>query len=264
MKKIILLLVMFGLFVEMNAQVPEKMSYQAVIRDNKNELVCNQLIAMQISVIKDTSDGKIVYSEKQTPTTNTFGMVAVEIGTGIGNGSFSSIDWSSGIYFVKTEIDVTGGSNYSITTLSQMLSVPFAFYAKTSGSSTPGPKGDTGKSAYDIWLEAGNSGTEADFLASLKGETGSQGPAGKGTRTFAVCGSAFSYYTTVNGVIRASCAGASCSCTGGTLVSSTKGQCQISSDTGSCSATRASYTNQGINPSSGYCDGVCCLCRYND
>jgi len=260
MKKIILLLATFGLFVEMNAQVPEKMSYQAVIRDNKNELVCNQLIAMQISVIKDASDGEIVYSEKQTPTTNTYGMVAVEIGTGISNDSFSLIDWSSGIFFIKTEIDVTGGSNYSITILSQMLSVPFAFYAKTSGSSTPGPKGDTGKSAYDIWLDAGNSGTEADFLTSLKGE---QGPAGKGTRTFAVCGSATFYNATVNGMTRATCAGASCSCTGGTLVSSTKGQCQISSDTGGCSATRATYTNTGVNPSSGYCDGICCLCRYD-
>ena len=31
-------------------------------------------------------------------------------------------------------------------------------------------KGDDGKSAYDIWLEQGNTGSEAEFLKSLKGE----------------------------------------------------------------------------------------------
>ena len=44
-----------------------------------------------------------------------------------------------------------------------------------------GDKGAQGKSAYDLWLEAGNVGTEADFLPSLKGnqgETGPQGPKG--------------------------------------------------------------------------------------
>jgi hypothetical protein len=44
-----------------------------------------------------------------------------------------------------------------------------------------GDKGAQGKSAYDLWLEAGNVGTEADFLLSLKGnpgETGPQGPKG--------------------------------------------------------------------------------------
>ena len=263
MRKTILLLITFGIFVEMNAQAPEKISYQAVIRDNKNELVCNQHISMQVSIIKNISDGEIVYSETQTPETSTYGMIAIEIGAGVSNGNFSSIDWSSGTYFVKTEIDVTGGNNYSITTLSQMLSVPFAFYAKSSGSSIPGPKGDTGKSAYDIWIEAGNSGTEIDFLASLRGP---QGPAGSSSRTFAVCASAHSYYTTVSGIIRATCSTGACACNttinNGTLIRSIQGPCQISSDTGSCSATNATYTNQGVNPSSGWCGGVCCLCAY--
>ena len=35
-----------------------------------------------------------------------------------------------------------------------------------------GKDGKDGKSAYEIWLEAGNTGTEEDFLNSLKGEKG--------------------------------------------------------------------------------------------
>ena len=41
-----------------------------------------------------------------------------------------------------------------------------------------GDKGAQGKSAYDLWLEAGNVGTEADFLLSLKGNPGDTGPQG--------------------------------------------------------------------------------------
>lgn len=50
------------------------------------------------------------------------------------------------------------------------------------------PSGVTGKdglSAYQIWLNEGNAGTEVDFLASLKGETGADGKAPiKGTDYF--------------------------------------------------------------------------------
>src|SRR5690554_6050867 len=41
-----------------------------------------------------------------------------------------------------------------------------------------GPKGDDGASAYDIWIDAGNTGTEQDFLDSLVGPQGDQGIAG--------------------------------------------------------------------------------------
>lgn len=36
-----------------------------------------------------------------------------------------------------------------------------------------------GKSAYEIWLDQGNTGSEADFLASLQGNSGYQGAAGE-------------------------------------------------------------------------------------
>jgi hypothetical protein len=117
------------------AQSPEKMSYQAVIRDAGNVLVSNQSVGMQISVLQTTANGTAVYVETQTPTTNANGLVSIEIGMGSAvSGSFSAINWSAGPYFIKTETDPTGGTNYTIIGTSQMLSVPYALHAKTAES----------------------------------------------------------------------------------------------------------------------------------
>ena len=112
------------------AQAPEKMSYQAVIRGANNALVTNQQVGMQISILQGST---AVYEETHTPTSNTNGLVSLEIGTGtVISGSFTAIDWSADTYFIKTETDPTGGTNYTITGTNQLLSVPFALYAKTS------------------------------------------------------------------------------------------------------------------------------------
>ena len=114
-----------------SAQSPEKMSYQAVIRDADNNLIANQQIGMQISILQGSASGTVVYSETQNPTTNAHGLVSLEIGTGTTNDDFGGIDWSKGPYFLKTETDPEGGANYTITGTSQLLSVPYALYAKT-------------------------------------------------------------------------------------------------------------------------------------
>lgn len=122
-------------------QSPEKMSYQAVIRDFTNTLITNQTIGMQISILQGSPNGIPVYVEHHNPLTNANGLVSLEIGTGtIVSGSFSSIDWASGPYLIKTETDPNGGNNYSITGVSQLLSVPYAMYAKTAGSVAGAPE----------------------------------------------------------------------------------------------------------------------------
>jgi hypothetical protein len=114
------------------AQAPEEMSYQAVIRDAGNVLVSNQAVGMQISILQTTANGTAVYVETQTPTTNANGLVSIEIGMGnVVSGDFSTIDWSDGPYFIKTETDPTGGISYSITGTSELLSVPYALYAES-------------------------------------------------------------------------------------------------------------------------------------
>jgi hypothetical protein len=118
-----------------SAQAPQKMSYQAVIRDNSNALVTNQMVGMQISILQGSANGAAVYAETQAPTTNANGLASIEIGSGtLVSGNFASINWANGPYFIKTETDPAGGSNYTITGTSQLLSVPFALYAEKSGN----------------------------------------------------------------------------------------------------------------------------------
>ena len=120
------------------AQSPGKMSYQAVIRNGSDELVTNQAIGMQISILQSSASGTVVYVETQTPTTNASGLVSLEIGTGFTTYDFSSIDWSAGPYFIKTETDPTGGASYTIKGTSQLLSVPYALYAANAKSYAAG------------------------------------------------------------------------------------------------------------------------------
>ena len=115
---------------QLNAQSPEKMSYQAVIRNSDDALVTNTIVGMQISILHGSAEGTPVYTEIQTPTTNVNGLVSIEIGTGTTSDNFSVIDWANGLYFIKTEIDPNGGAAYGITSTSQLLSVPFALHSK--------------------------------------------------------------------------------------------------------------------------------------
>jgi hypothetical protein len=127
-----------------SAQAPEKMSYQAVIRNSSGTLMNNQTIGMQISILQGSVNGTAIYIETQSPTTNENGLASIEIGAGtIVTGTFSDINWSAGPYFIKTETDPTGGTNYSIIGTSQLLSVPYALHAKTAESIIEGNMNET-------------------------------------------------------------------------------------------------------------------------
>ena len=125
----------FSLF-SASAQAPQKMSYQAVIRNASNTLISNANVRMRISVLQGTANGTAVYVETQTATTNANGLATVEIGAGtVVSGTFASIAWGTNAYFIKTETDPTGGTNYTISGTTQFLSVPYALYANNSGLS---------------------------------------------------------------------------------------------------------------------------------
>jgi uncharacterized protein (TIGR02145 family) len=114
------------------SQVPEKMSYQCIVRNASGVLVTNQSVGIRISILQGTATGTVVYQETYSPnpTTNANGLVSLEIGGGLSiTETFSAIDWASGPYFLKTETDPTGGTNYTIVGTSQLLSVPYALYA---------------------------------------------------------------------------------------------------------------------------------------
>ena len=138
MKKLFAILTTVLVSATLWAQSPEKMSYQSVIRDSNDNLVTNQSVGMQISILQGSSTGTAVYTETQTPTTNDNGLVSLEIGAGtVVSGNFTDIDWANGSYFIETETDPTGGINYTIAGTSQLLSVPYALHANEVDPNVP-------------------------------------------------------------------------------------------------------------------------------
>jgi uncharacterized protein (TIGR02145 family) len=130
MKRIITICAAILMTASVFSQAPNKMSYQAVIRNSSNALVTSTSIGMRISILQTSSSGTAVYVETQTPTTNANGLASIEIGGGtLVNGNFANINWANGPYFIKTETDPAGGNNYTITGTTQLLSVPYALFS---------------------------------------------------------------------------------------------------------------------------------------
>ena len=112
------------------AQAPQKFSYQTVIRNASNQLLVGQTVGIKISILQGSANGSAVYAETHAPQTNANGLATLEIGGGsLLSGNFANINWANGPFFVKTETDPNGGNNYTITNTSQLLSVPYALYA---------------------------------------------------------------------------------------------------------------------------------------
>jgi hypothetical protein len=132
MKLIFTLLLLVTVTLTSFAQSPEKMSYQAIMRRQDGNLVKNSNISLKIIVRKSAANGAAVYQETHAVVSNSNGLVSLEIGTGtIALGTFSGITWENGPFFIETQVDLAGGSNYNIIGSTQLLSVPYALHAKT-------------------------------------------------------------------------------------------------------------------------------------
>lgn len=120
------------------AQAPQKMSYQSVVRDNTDVIVSNASVGVQLSILQGSAVGTPVYVETHIAMTNANGLVSLEAGSGsVVSGAMATIDWANGPYFIKTEMDPTGGSTYTVTGTTQLLSTPYALYAAKAGSVVP-------------------------------------------------------------------------------------------------------------------------------
>ena len=137
MKKLITLAAFSLLTLAIFSQFPEKISYQFVVRNSGGTLVINQAVGVRFSILQGTPNGTVIYKEifSPNPVTNVNGLVTLEIGTGIPvTGSFTSINWADGPYYLESEIDPNGAANYTIAGTSQLVSVPYAYHAKMAES----------------------------------------------------------------------------------------------------------------------------------
>ena len=138
MKKTLPLLASLILTVSVFAQTPEGINYQAVIRDASSNILTNQTVGIQFKLLQGTPPVlTTIYTETHTTTTDNFGFITLVVGEGTTCDNFSTIDWSIGSYFLEIAADVSGGTSYSVLGTQQLMSVPYALYAKTSGSASP-------------------------------------------------------------------------------------------------------------------------------
>ncbi|NBX38747.1 MAG: collagen-like protein [Flavobacteriia bacterium] len=186
------------------AQAPEGINYQAVIRKTDGTLVTNALVAIRVQIKQTSATGTVVYAERQSVSTSSFGLVNFVIGQGtVLSGTFASINWSTGNYWVSLGVDFANGTNYVDYGSQKLMSAPYALYAKTAGvqlnqwrygsvvpAAVLGNVGDfyldtaTGnvyyKSTTTTWVLTGNiKGPQGNAgVAGAQGPTGATGPAG--------------------------------------------------------------------------------------
>lgn len=151
-KSTILALIGLCSTLSINAQTPEKYNYQAVARDASGNLMSNTQIGLRITIRQANTTGPIVYQETHLLTTNQFGLFNLQVGGGtVVSGAFNSISWGDNAYYQQVELDPngsTGGLSYTNMGTNQLVSVPYALYAKEAGAVTGGGSGQ--------WLLNGN------------------------------------------------------------------------------------------------------------
>jgi uncharacterized protein (TIGR02145 family) len=134
MKKLFTLLALI-VITTINAQAPQGFNYQATVRNSAGALIINQNVLFKFNIMLNSQTSLPVYSETHQAPTDDLGQVNLVIGTGTATtGTFSAINWGNGNYFLGIELNI--GSGYVAMGTTQLLSVPYALYANTAGSTS--------------------------------------------------------------------------------------------------------------------------------
>jgi hypothetical protein len=121
---------------------PNAFNYSAVARNAAGQPIATTTIGIQITILKTSPAGVSQYSENHFVNTDAFGLFNLVIGAGaVQSGSMATIDWSNDNYYLKVGMDATGGTNFLTMGTTQLLSVPYAMYAKSAGSVSGGGSG---------------------------------------------------------------------------------------------------------------------------
>jgi uncharacterized protein (TIGR02145 family) len=116
------------------AQAPQGFNYQATVRNSTGALIVNQNVNFKFNVMLNSATSLPIFSETHLAPTDDLGQVNLVIGTGTSTtGSFSTINWGSGNYYLGIELNT--GAGYIAMGTTQLLSVPYALYANTAGNS---------------------------------------------------------------------------------------------------------------------------------
>jgi hypothetical protein len=143
MKRILFSLVFLIESLCLFSQAPEGFNYHAVVRDGGGNPLTLQAVSFRFTIIQGTPAGTSIFQETHNVTTDDFGAVSLVINNGTGKiGTFETIDWGTDSYFLKAELDETGGATYSDMGTSQLLSVPYALYAKAAANGFSGDYND--------------------------------------------------------------------------------------------------------------------------
>jgi len=174
MKALSLLLIsLFAIIATSFSQAPQGFNFQLIARDADGNLIAGQNLGFRLSILETGINGNPVYTETHQVTTNAFGQVVLTVGSGMPvAGSFVNIDWGSHSHYIKTEMDVNGGNNWQMMGTTQLLSVPYALYANTSGNNA-NPAYTAGVGIH-ITGDGIISNTATDQIIILEGESGIQ------------------------------------------------------------------------------------------
>ena len=118
--------------------VPQGINYQAIARDANGDVLMNQTLTIQFSVISDITTSSVSWQETHQTTTNDYGLFTSIIGQGIStsvgsSATFDVVDWGFSHHLLKVEIDYGSGLVDMGTTA--FMSVPYALEAGNSGNS---------------------------------------------------------------------------------------------------------------------------------
>jgi hypothetical protein len=174
MKKLLLTLSVFFCTEIILAQSPEKINYQAIARDLSGNPLTNTVVNLTFEILQGSASGTVTFTESQTKTTNQFGLFTAEIGA-VNTTNFPNIAWGANSYYLRISV------NGDVMPASQLLSVPYALYSKSSGGGTAGTDGvncwDTNANGVNDAAEDINGDTFFNGL-DCKGDSGVAGPAG--------------------------------------------------------------------------------------
>jgi hypothetical protein len=130
MKLYLMLLPLLAISLALQAQVPQKFNYQAVVRSNAGTIVANQNIRIRFRIHDGSAAGTVQYSETHNTTTNIYGLINLQVGAGtVASGTFAGVSWNTGNKFLEVETDITGGTNYTSIATVELISVPYAVQA---------------------------------------------------------------------------------------------------------------------------------------